>query len=506
MVASKPMKTWACPTRSLFGAFVTASITLIFSSQLALTQVMSTPPPPRSSPPPLHLPSPNYTGYFGGRAWENGREVTPEEVERRGGLLGPPLVTPRRSAPPPPRSATPRLQLPPPEPTPGGGGRGVPGGPYHPEDWPPISPPSVARPAQLPIFGYTVVPNGSWYPIRNSSGEPDLTSSPLSVTDPDVQNYIRGQAEKNPSLSWIPPNYHLGEVLIPNIPAAPPPADPYAYSKQPFHGRISGSEIVSWRGEPNITALEFGGPMGKAGAPITRYVGTRASHEFFPRGASVEFCTLVDQTYVNAPGDFQSPGTRIFAYGTSSQFAVSTGMSDVLSEIHGITASRFDGWTDIGFSQSNMEQLSNNDKQKVIYHELFHGMDARMKKGVAAPVNGQRAVYYSSLDQSFVEAFSKDVNRQTLQAIVAAGYAHLIAPEEAYAEVGARLMQPMDDKVEDAKLIKLFANTAANMAQKLTDLGIPIHNATALEARREELYGGVVPLSGAGGVAPGGVP
>jgi hypothetical protein len=39
MIASKPMKTWAWPTRSPCGGFVTASITLIFASQLALAQV-----------------------------------------------------------------------------------------------------------------------------------------------------------------------------------------------------------------------------------------------------------------------------------------------------------------------------------------------------------------------------------------------------------------------------------------------------------------------------------
>jgi hypothetical protein len=91
---------------------------------------------------------------------------------------------------------------------------------------PPYNPASPGRGTQLPILGYTVVPNGSWYPIRNSSGEPDLTSAPLSVTDQNVQNYLRGVAEKNPSLSWIPPDYKPGQVLIPNIPPAPKPPDP----------------------------------------------------------------------------------------------------------------------------------------------------------------------------------------------------------------------------------------------------------------------------------------
>ena len=67
MIVSKPMKTWTWPTRSLFGAFVTASITLIFSSQLALAQVSAKPvwgqpgwvdprPPSIASPPPLAAP------------------------------------------------------------------------------------------------------------------------------------------------------------------------------------------------------------------------------------------------------------------------------------------------------------------------------------------------------------------------------------------------------------------------------------------------------------------
>jgi hypothetical protein len=82
---------------------------------------------------------------------------------------------------------------------------------------------------------------------------------------------------------------------------------------------------------------------------------------------------------------------------------------------------------------------------------------------------GHLSAYYSSLDEKFIEAFSKDVNRQTLAAIEQAGLGHVTTPAEAYARAGASVQISQTDDPDDIAFRKLFSNTMAIMAQKMQE-------------------------------------
>jgi uncharacterized damage-inducible protein DinB len=120
-----------------------------------------------------------------------------------------------------------------------------------------------------------------------------------------------------------------------------------------------------------------------------------------------------------------------------------------------------------------MNQYSANDRHEIVLHEMFHSLDLRLQRAGLQPVVGRlRAGHFTSTDESFVEAFSMDVNKKSLAAIETAGYAYLADPGEAYAEVGARALQTLDSAEDTATFDKLFANTIANLKPKLQQLGI----------------------------------
>jgi hypothetical protein len=120
-----------------------------------------------------------------------------------------------------------------------------------------------------------------------------------------------------------------------------------------------------------------------------------------------------------------------------------------------------------------MSRYSENDRREIVLHEMFHALDSRLQRAGSQPVaGGLPARHFASNDESFSEAFGMDVNRQTFAAVETAGYTHLADPAEAYAEVAARALQPMEGAKDTVTFEKLFTHTMANLRPKLQQLGI----------------------------------
>jgi hypothetical protein len=233
-------------------------------------------------------------------------------------------------------------------------------------------------------------------------------------------------------------------------------------------------------GNLNYYAAGLGAHRGPAGSSPNQ-------RELFPH-SSVEFAESIDQSYMSAPEIMRANATRIFTYGTTAQFTVGTGVSDPLGMVFGLTTIR--GYlVEHAFIEQTMRLHSPEVQRATVYHEMMHGLDGRMKKTGRMTLLGlnhllQPGNYFTSDEQSFIEAFNRDVNRQTMEAIDAAGMARFTDPAEAYAQVGATLLQPTNEP-GDIAFRTLFAKTIANMTPKLVQLGIipaPAANTQSPEA------------------------
>jgi hypothetical protein len=225
------------------------------------------------------------------------------------------------------------------------------------------------------------------------------------------------------------------------------------------------------------------------------------SLEFVGHG-SPAFNENIYADYMSADPVMREPFNQVFTWATSQQYMSASGQSDPLHLVLGVTYSRGgEQPRDHGFIEETMSQHSDAYQKLIVYHELMHGLDSRLKTWPRQPITGtgHQSAYFSSLDEKFIEAFSKDVNRQTMAAIEEAGLGHLTTPTEAYTRAGASVQIPQTDDPDDIAFRKQFPNTMATMAQKMQEFHLDTLGWTAAAAPATAAPSGFTAIPGSGG-------
>jgi hypothetical protein len=297
-------------------------------------------------------------------------------------------------------------------------------------------------------------------------------------------------------------------------PAAPAPA-PFVYHPHSTDG--DNPQTIFDPRSPDYTFFQtqtISGEFGRIRPNQTPEVdlGSRTTNERphdsleFSGHASPAFNETIYRDYMSADPVLREPFNHVFTWATSQQFMSASGQSDPLHLVLGITYSRGgEQPRDHGFVEQTMSEHSDAYQRVIVYHELMHGLDSRLKTWPRQPINGtpHLSAYFSSLDEKFIDAFSKDVNRQTMAAIEQAGLGHLATPSEAYARAGASVQIPQTDDPDDIAFRKLFPNAMAIEAQKMQEFNLPTPGSTPGAAAAASGFT-AIPGSGGWTLGPGG--
>lgn len=309
-----------------------------------------------------------------------------------------------------------------------------------------------------------------------SSASSQLPNGWFPPTDPGVQKWLASRPTYAPT---IPPQYAPPEFK--------PPGQAPAYVYHPHSTGGSNPQPIFDPASPDYSFFQtkvVPGEFGRVRTNETPHVdfGSRFTNEQshnsfgFAGHASPAFNEKLYKDYMSADPVLREPFNQVFTWATSQQFMSASGQSDPLHLVSGITYSRGgEQPRDHGFIEETMSQHGDAYQKVIVYHELMHGLDSRLQTWPRQPITGtgHLSAYYSSLDEKFIEAFSKDVNRQTMAAIEQAGLGHLTTPAEAYARAGASVQIPQTDDPDDIAFRKLFPNTMTIMAKKLQEFNLP---------------------------------